>query len=225
MDVQPPDTVLLDISRSEDEILSGMKPKTRYNIKLSDKKGVIIRRSDERDLDSWYELYLETSKRDRIALHGKDYYRRLFTLAREYGEGAPDVRLYMASVEGRDIAGIVTLFTRGTAVYLYGASSNAERNRMPAYGLQWHAILDAKAAGCVTYDFFGIPPNDDPNHPMHGLYRFKTGFGGSIVHRAGCWDYPLGPLPYAGYRTAEASRRFYFKTLVKKFGRHGRSEE
>jgi lipid II:glycine glycyltransferase (peptidoglycan interpeptide bridge formation enzyme) len=225
MDVQPPDTVLLDISRGEDEILAGMKPKTRYNIKLSEKKGVEIRLSDERDLDSWYELYRETSKRDRIALHGKDYYLRLFTLAREYGKGAPEVRLYMASVDGRDIAGIVTLFTGKTAVYLYGASSNAERNRMPAYGLQWRAILDAKAAGCSSYDFFGIPPNDDPNHPMHGLYRFKTGFGGSIVHRAGCWDYPLRAIPYAAYRMAEASRRFYFKTLVKKLKNRGRSEE
>jgi lipid II:glycine glycyltransferase (peptidoglycan interpeptide bridge formation enzyme) len=81
--------------------------------------------------------------------------------------------------------------------------------------LQWQAITDAKKSHCVEYDFYGIPPNSDENHPMHGLYRFKTGFGGAIVHRPGSIDAPLSRL-YALYRAAENLRAFYHKKLKKR---------
>jgi lipid II:glycine glycyltransferase (peptidoglycan interpeptide bridge formation enzyme) len=68
-------------------------------------------------------------------------------------------------------------------------------------------MRDAKAAGCLVYDLFGIPPVDDPNHPMAGLYRFKTGFGGRIVHRPGSWDYPYRPLAKVLYSIAERTRK------------------
>jgi lipid II:glycine glycyltransferase (peptidoglycan interpeptide bridge formation enzyme) len=87
---------------------------------------------------------------------------------------------------------------------------------MPAYALQWRAIQDAKTAGCLEYDFFGIPPVDDPNHPMYGLYRFKTGWGGTIIHRPGCWDFSCRPHLYRMYRLAEAARKWYYKTFKKK---------
>jgi len=67
---------------------------------------------------------------------------------------------------------------------------------MASYSLQWKAMMDAKAKGCLVYDLFGIPPNEDPNHPMAGLYRLKTGFGGKIIHRPGSWDYPCKPFSY-----------------------------
>jgi len=90
---------------------------------------------------------------------------------------------------------------------------------MPAYCLQWRAIRDAREARCKRYDFYGIPPVDDPAHPMYGLYRFKTGFGGSIVHRTGSVDLPLRPVLYGLYRLAEAGRAFWYKKLVKLFRR------
>ena len=101
----------------------------------------------------------------------------------------------------------MTLFRGREAVYLYGASSDLKRNLMASYVLQLKAIEDAKAYGCINYDLFGIPPNDDPSHPMAGLYRFKTGFGGTIIHRAGSWDYPCRPLIYKAFRMAESSRK------------------
>jgi lipid II:glycine glycyltransferase (peptidoglycan interpeptide bridge formation enzyme) len=98
----------------------------------------------------------------------------------------------------------MVLVTSGKrATYLYGASADQQRRLMPSYALQWEAIMLAQEAGCSEYDMFGISPGSDPGHPMYGLYRFKTGFGGSIFRRQGCWDYPLDETWYEGYRIAE----------------------
>ena len=86
---------------------------------------------------------------------------------------------------------------------------------MPNYALQWRAILHAREAGFATYDLFGVPPADDPTHPMHGLYRFKTGFGGRLVHRAGSWDVVTRPMRYGAYHFAERIRSFYFHRMRK----------
>jgi lipid II:glycine glycyltransferase (peptidoglycan interpeptide bridge formation enzyme) len=209
-DVQPADTVLVDLGPAENEILARMKNKWRYNIGLAEKKGVDVRLSAEGagpDLESYFKLYKETAARDGISIHGIAYYAALFDEAKKHNV---DVRLYLASHEGEDIAGIITLFQNGEAVYLYGASSNHKRNLMAPYALQWRAMRDAKAAGCSYYDLYGIPPHppeEDPNHPMAGLYRFKTGFGGRIVHRPGCWDFTCRPLMRALYSAAEAARK------------------
>jgi lipid II:glycine glycyltransferase (peptidoglycan interpeptide bridge formation enzyme) len=224
--VQPPDTVILDLTKEEDTLLSEMKPKWRYNIRLGEKKGVTIRflegeRGAAEGIDLFYELYLETANRDGIAIHSREYYRDL--VRRVAGHSPFDkpvsVRVYLAEHEGTTLASIITIFCGTEAVYLYGASSNEKRNLMPAYSLQWRAIRDAKAQGCERYDFYGIPPRDDPTHPMYGLYRFKTGFGGSIVHRVGSWDIPLRTFLYGAYGFAEATRAFWFKKVRKLFKR------
>lgn len=220
-DVQPPDTAVLSLSgRSDEELLAGMRPKWRYNIRLALKKGVsVASEPPESAVDIFYSLYETTAARDRIALHPKRYYERLFSLAREYGPGAPDLRVWVARHEGGPLAAIITSCFRDEAVYLYGASSDEKRNLMPAYALQWAAIRAARDAGCKYYDFYGMPPFEDTDHPMAGLYRFKTGFGGEVFHYAGSWDYPMRPALYAGYRAAEALRGFWFKTVRKKLGR------
>ena len=126
--------------------------------------------------------------------------------------------LYLAEHEGDVLAGIVTLFRGKEAVYLYGASSDRKRNLMAPYALQLKAMEDAKAYGCSEYDLFGIPPNEDPSHPMAGLYRFKTGFGGRIIHRPGSLDYPCRPLIYHLFRAAETLRKT-LRTIKKKIRR------
>ncbi|MGL4986453.1 MAG: lipid II:glycine glycyltransferase FemX, partial [Treponemataceae bacterium] len=192
VDIQPPDTVILDLSKTktEAELLSGMKSKWRYNIRLAEKKGVIIRKGLSTEISIFYDLYKQTAKRDGIAIHNEQYYRDLFELAQKK-DISTKLFLYIAEYEKEPLAAIIVLHNEGEAVYLYGASSNEKRNLMPAYLLQWVAIKDAKESGCVQYDFYGIPPTDDINHPMHGLYRFKTGFGGRIVHRVGSFDIPF----------------------------------
>ena len=217
VDVQPPDSVLLDLSKTEDELLSSMRAKWRYNIRYAAKRGVLVRavsRESGRldgELASFYRLYRATAERDGIGIHPLAYYRDLLLRS----EAGAKVTLYIASHEGNDLAAIITLFTGDEAVYLYGCSGNEKRNLMPAYLAQWTAIRDAKAFGSKVYDFYGIPPTGDEKHPMHGLYLFKTGFGGTEVHRPGSFDVPFSPL-HRLYALAEAARAWYHKKLMKR---------
>jgi lipid II:glycine glycyltransferase (peptidoglycan interpeptide bridge formation enzyme) len=211
-DVQPADTVLVDLTGAEEGILKNMKSKWRYNIQLAHKKGVLVRQAGEEELNRFYELLKETAKRDSIALHSREYYTSLFIHHREYAqEGqdreAMDLRLYLAEHEGELIAALVALFRGNAGVYLYGASSDHKRNLMAPYALQWKAMRDARSQGCRVYDLFGIPPQEDPNHPMAGLYRFKTGFGGRIIHRPGSWDYTYRPLVRGIFNALEVFRK------------------
>lgn len=208
--IQPPDTVIVDIDATDDDILSRMKSKTRYNVRLAGRKGVSVRRSDDSELGLFYRLYRITAERDRIAVHSEEYYRDLFAAA-----SGTDVKLVLlvAEVEGEAVAANIVAVSGGMGYYLYGASSNRHRNRMPTYLLQWEAMRLCREAGCSEYDLWGIPPTDDPSHPMHGLYRMKVGFGGRIVHRAGTWDYRATFVRSRVFRAAERVRNLYYKRL------------
>ncbi|MBO5607846.1 MAG: peptidoglycan bridge formation glycyltransferase FemA/FemB family protein [Treponema sp.] len=226
VDVQPPDTVLLSLEKSEEEILSEMKSKWRYNIRLAGKKGVEVSRHYATDADfedafeAFYNLFEQTSKRDGVSFHGKAYYKDLLERGiPSEDESKPKITLYLAKHENDCLAGIITLFCEREAVYLYGASGNIKRNLMPAYLLQWTAIQDAKKEGCPVYDFYGCPPTDDENHPMHGLFLFKTGFGGKLIHRPGSFDIPTSAL-YGFYDAAEKLRAWWHRKALKKLGGH-----
>ena len=223
-DIQPPDTVILDLTLNLDELSSQFKSKWRYNIRLSEKKGCTVKKLEmktdeeiETGISLFYNLYKTTSSRDGIAIHSKEYDKDLFFLAGEYQDVS--VRLYVAFYGEQALGAIITMFYKDEATYLYGASSNEKRNLMPTYLLQWQAIMDAKEWGAKTYDFYGIPPIDDPHHPMAGLYRFKTGFGGVIVHRIGSIDVYKSRFLYRLYSFIEALRSFYFKKIKKLFKR------
>ncbi|MFP4151458.1 MAG: lipid II:glycine glycyltransferase FemX [Alkalispirochaeta sp.] len=225
MRVQPPDTVIVPLDGSPEEILRRMKSKTRYNVRLAGKKGVSVTVATGTELlaalPEWYRLYRETALRDRITIHSEGYYRHVVESAeamRAEGRPAPDLSLYVARHEGDLLGGIVVSSWSGTSTYLYGASSNTKRNLMANYLLQWEAMQGAIGRGDFAYDLFGIPESDDPDHPMHGLYRFKTGFGGEIVHRAGAWDLPIDTVGTAAYRTAERVRKWYYFRFRKATG-------
>lgn len=225
VDIQPPDSTLVSLEGTEDEILARMHQKWRYNIRLSERKGVIIKKYNgdsaeiSSKIDKFYELTKETNARDGNASHAKSYYRDLIlSSAKQLKEGkdVPEVNLYIAEHEGDEIASIVTLFSKTESVYLYGASSNNKRNLMPNHLLQWTAMKDAKAYGSKYYDMYGMPPEGkDENHPLHGLYMFKANFGGKNIHRTGSWDVPLNVV-YYGYSWAEKLRAFWHKKVIKK---------
>ncbi len=224
VDIQPPDTTQVDLTRTEEEILAAMKNKWRYNVNLAKRKGVQIQKISGNSLnlsdfvDIFYDLYKETSARDGIAMHAKAYYKDLLELSAQEaqkGSDVPQVNLYVASHEGDNLGAIMTLFSKTESVYLYGCSSNKKRNLMPNFLLQWTAMSDAKAYGSRYYDMYGMPPTDDPSHPMHGLYLFKTGFGGRNVHRAGSYDVPLKGI-YKLCVLAEGARAFWHKKILKK---------
>jgi lipid II:glycine glycyltransferase (peptidoglycan interpeptide bridge formation enzyme) len=207
-DVQPPDTVIVALGDDE-TMLAHMHKKTRYNIRLAEKKGVIVERAGIESLSDWYALYRETALRDRISIHSETYYRDLFG-------HAPQLALWLARYESTLLAGNIVLNHGTTATYLYGASSNEHRNLMAPYALQWAAMRDARDRGAVEYDLFGIPPTDDPAHPMHGLYRFKNGFGGDRVHRHGAWDFVFQPVGWLVWTRADALRVWYYKVWKKR---------
>ena len=225
VDIQPPDSTLVDLTGTEEEILGKMHSKWRYNIRLSERKGVTIHRYLGNDInlsekiDKFYELTKITNARDGNASHAKAYYLDLIKSSAEEiskGRDVPVISLYIAEHEGEEIASIMTLFSHDEAIYLYGASSNNKRNLMPNHLLQWTAMKDAKAYGSKYYDMYGMPPEGkDENHPMHGLYMFKANFGGKNIHRTGSWDIPLKPV-YRCYSAAEKLRAFWHKKVIKK---------
>lgn len=199
-DIMPPDTVLVDLAASDEEILGRMKPKTRYNIGVSQRKGVRVFEAGAPGLAAWYALYQKTASRHGFVLHGMEHFEAVLA---ESGAESARTHLLLAEADGEPVAGMVLAVARRRATYLYGASSDSGRDAMASYALQWRAMGLAKAAGALEYDLFGCAPRPDAAHPLYGLWRFKTGFGGRLLHRQGCWDYPLDPAAYGAWREQE----------------------
>ncbi len=202
-DLLPTDTIILDLNTDQNGILKRMKPKTRYNIRLSTRRGVRVREARIRDLPAWYAIYSETAERHGMMLNDLDYFKAALEVKASDSGSPASIHLLLAEIDEKPVAGIMLAIAGSRATYLYGASSQEKSNCMPSYAVQWKAICKAKAAGCRDYDLFGISPGPDPYHPMYGLYRFKTGFGGQMIHRQGCWDYPYDESRYYLYRAQE----------------------
>ncbi len=198
--VQPQDTWTLDLGQNLDELREGMHPKTRYNIKLAEKKGLRLR-SDFMldDFDSFWKLISETTGRDSFRTHDKSYFREMMRLA----DGGKFLRLYTAEYQGAVIAANIVVSYGDTVTYLHGASSSQQRNLMAPHLLQWQQIADAKGGGYRQYDFWGIAPNDALAHPWAGISRFKKGFGGHPRSYLGAYDLILDPIWYRLYKTAK----------------------
>ncbi len=200
--IQPPRTIVLDLKMSEEEILAGMKQKTRYNIRLAEKKGVTVRAWD--DTAAFHEMMVITGGRDAFGVHSKEYYQRAYELFHPKGT----CELLLAEYEGKPLASLMVFANAKRAWYVYGASNNEERNRMPTYLLQWEAIRWAKARGCVEYDLWGVPDEDEAaleaqfekrHDGLWGVYRFKRGFGGQLKRAAQALDGVYNPLLYWAY--------------------------
>jgi peptidoglycan pentaglycine glycine transferase (the first glycine) len=185
--VQPQATQLLHIDLDPEPLKASFKPKTRYNLNLAERKGVKV--SGSTDIRTFAQLAAETAKRQGIHLPGAAYYQAAIDL---FGP-RDDVRLYLAEHEGDTLAGIMVFRFGKTASYLFGGSSDRKRELMPNYLLHWQAMLDFRALGCDTYDWWGIPEEPAPGHPWFGLYRFKTGFGGETVRYVGLYERVLRP--------------------------------
>jgi len=168
--VQPEHTLTLDLTKSEEEILTQMKPKGRYNIHLAEKKDVRIHATTS--TEKFYNLLAETTSRDGFRGWGRGYYNQMLKFLDK------NILLLEAEHEGEIIAGGIFTFYGKKAVYYYGASANHKRNLMAPYLLQWQAILEAKKRGCTEYDFLGIAPENEPKHAWAGVTDFKLKFGG-----------------------------------------------
>lgn len=202
---QPKDTLILNLMQSENEIFNHMKQKTRYNIRLADKKNIQIEKTnDPEQTKIFYELMLNTCDRDHFKPHPYEHYRNLISIL-----GPQDIAyIYHAHFEKKIIASIIVSFYGKVATYLHGASSNTYRNLMPTYALQWQAIKDAIKKECHYYDFGGIAPENSPaNHPWQGITRFKEGFGGINVSTIGHMEKTLHPFWHYAYKIGKMIQR------------------
>ncbi|MEW6286654.1 MAG: peptidoglycan bridge formation glycyltransferase FemA/FemB family protein [Chloroflexota bacterium] len=200
--IQPPRTLIVDLRGSEEEILARMKQKTRYNIRLAEKKGVTVRAWD--DIASFHKMMLVTGGRDGFGVHSLEYYRCAYELFHPKGM----CELLVAEYEGKPLAALFVARHGNRAYYLYGASTDEERNRMPTYLLQWEAMKWAKARGCEEYDLWGVPDEDEATleanfetrrDGLWGVYRFKRGFGGQLKRAVQAMDKVYNPLLYWAY--------------------------
>ena len=218
--VQPLGTMLIDLRQSPDAMLAQMSSKTRYNIRLAERKGVRVRPGLGEDVARFHALSVTTGTRDGFDVHGLDYYEHAFRLFREHDA----VQLFLAEYEGQLLAGLMAFAFGRKSWYLYGASSNAERQRMPNHLLQWTAMNWARDKGCWSYDLWGIPgeaPEQEasdstelkdniqnpPPGTLWGVYRFKRGFGGDSVRYIGAYDRVYSPALYWVYDRIVARRQ------------------
>jgi len=194
-ELQPKRTVVLDVTKSEDELLAAMHHKTRYNIKVAEKHGIIARPSE--DFETFWKLMEQTSKRDNFGLHAKNYYQKLLT--------APGLKvdLILALKDERPrhdnpdhaLAGAIMLTHGDTCYYLHGASDHAHRAMMAPYALHWGIIKYLKEQGIQYYDFWGV---DARRYP--GVTRFKLGWGGREIEYPGSFDLPISNFWYYMYK-------------------------
>lgn len=202
--IQPRSTIVVDLQPDEDEILMNMKSKWRYNIRLAGRKDVKVRRVTEEDLSTFYDLLQITSDRNEFDIHERGYYEAAW----RHFHPQDLAELFLAYYDDELLAGLMAFRFGDTAYYLYGASSNRHRNRMPNHLLQWKAIQWAKEHGCTWYDFWGIPDEigeaatrgksieKKGQGGMWGVYRFKQGFGGQVVRTIGAFDQVFKPARY-----------------------------
>ncbi len=224
--IQPHTSIHVDLTRDLDTILAQMKPKWRYNIRLAERKGVSVREGTAADLPEFHRLLQITGARDRFGIHAPAYYRAVFE---RLGDSA---RLFIAEYQGQALAAVFVTAFGAEAIYLYGASSDLHRERMPNHALHWRVIQWARACGCTRYDLWGIPddgeepadhavadgapppaasgavrPSETASRLPQGLYQFKQGFGGHVVRYAPATDLVFSRPLYAIYRRALAWRR------------------
>jgi len=206
-EIQPRYVFRLDIKgKTEDEVLKGLHQKTRYNLRLAQKKGVEIKEGTKDDLKDFHKIMIETGERDKFIIRSLNYFERMYDCL------APNhMQLLMAYHEEIPIAGIILIMYGNKIWYLYGASSNKYRNIMPNYLLQWNGIQRAIKDKKEVYDFRGVSGVVDETHPQYGLYRFKKGFGAEFTEFIGEIYIPFKPFIYRLYKMAE-------KIYKKRFG-------
>lgn len=207
---QPETTLILDLSKSEEELLKQMKRKGRYNITLAEKKGVKVKRAESIEEQKnyaaiFYRLLKETTQRDNFSGHDEHYYQ---TMLKEL----PMSEIFIAYYDDEPVSGAICTYQPSKAIYYYGASGNKHREVMAPYLIQWEAIREAKRRGCESYDFLGIAPESaTSDHPWKGITDFKTKFGGAVVQYPQAMDLVYRPLLYKFYKVLK-----FLQKIIKK---------
>lgn len=207
-ELQPVHTLILDTSKSEEELLAGMKSKWRYNIRLAEKRGVTIRWGEsEKDAEIFSDLMKKTTGRQDFISYNAEYFKTLIRTLAPASQGA----FLFAEYKGEVIAGLLVGFFGGMASYLHGASDYDRRALMAPHYLQWEAIKEAKQRS-VNYDFWGVatdPPSNKQEEHWKGVTRFKSGFATTteITEYPGAYDMPVKKFWYQLYLLRQMLKR------------------
>jgi lipid II:glycine glycyltransferase (peptidoglycan interpeptide bridge formation enzyme) len=190
-------TIIVDLRPDETQLLASFKPKTRYNIRLAARRGVTVRpvHLDGDSLDTMYRLMAATRDRAGFTLRSKEYFAGYWRLHEAAGQG----QLFLADWQGTTLAGVFATFMGRKAWYKDGGSVKEHADVMAPHLLQWEVMRWLRERGAESYDLVAVPRRAQlsTEHPLHGLYRFKSGFSDHITEFAGTWDLPLHRLRYA----------------------------
>jgi lipid II:glycine glycyltransferase (peptidoglycan interpeptide bridge formation enzyme) len=201
--IQPQDSMIIDLDKSEKELLDGFKEICRRRIKEAQKKNVAVAQDNsENGIREFLRLIHETGLRDSFRPHAPGYYRSMI----ETLYPAKQAELFLASMKGKTIAGAIIGYFGDSAYYLHAASESIQEFR-PSHAVIWEAIKSAKQRGCAKFDLYGVAPIDaGPQHPWTGITKFKETFNARRVHYIGGFDFPFSKLWYRAYRTAKHLR-------------------
>jgi lipid II:glycine glycyltransferase (peptidoglycan interpeptide bridge formation enzyme) len=198
----------LDIRPETELLLKSFHHKTRYNIKLAEKKGVHVEEKNSKEgVDIFYDLFKSTSERDKFLILQKSYFNHLWKTLSDKNMCS----IFIASYEGKPLSAIFLTVFGGRMTYLYGASSNEHRNLMPNHLVHWRAIEWAKKQNIESYDFWGIPAHPHEGHPLWGVYRFKKGFCEAETQWIGTYELILSPFWHVVFEKGAA----WFKMAVR----------
>lgn len=205
--IQFANTMISDLSLGETGLLAGMKPKTRYNMRLAARRGVRVRHANQEDLASFFELYAETAARDGFAIRQRAYYMDIWSVWLARGQAT----LILAERSGTPLAGCLPVRFGRTAWFLYGASTTQGREHMASYAAQWESLRWAIDQGCDTYDWWGGPDALVASDRLWGVYRFKAGFGATLRQQLGAWDGPTSLPRREAYHWLYRLRRVWLR--------------
>lgn len=222
IDINPRATTVLDLSKTESELLQAMHQKTRYNIRLAEKKNLKV--EEKKDFDAFINLSRQTSQRDGFKLHNDSHYYHII-----FSSASHQLNVFN---EGKIVAIGILIGFGNNFTYLYGASDYNSRHLMAPYVLQWEGIKLGKKLGYQYYDFFGIAPQSlkhknikilkqtiseyqyDKNHPYTGITRFKIGFGGIVKEDSGTFDIIFSPIKYIFYKILRKINRLIKSGII-----------
>lgn len=207
-------TFWLDLTKSEEDLLKNMHPKTRYNIKIAQKHDVkIVEDNSDEAFEQYLKLVQETTKRQKFYAHDENYHRLMWqTLKSQKSTDNLTAHLLLAKYRGEPLVAWILFAYKDTLYYPYGASSNEYKEVMASNLMMWEAIKFGKKLGLKKLDMWGsLGPSPDKNDPWYGFHRFKEGYGGKLVEFVGSYDLVINPLLYQGFKLVNWLRWFWLR--------------
>lgn len=208
-----PYSFILDLRKSEDDLLAQMKSKTRYNIKIAQKHDVkIVEDTSEQGFSDYLNLLKLTTNRQGFYAHTEAYHKSMWNALSQ----TKMVHILKAVYQDQVLTTWILFEFNGVLYYPYGASSRDHRDTMSSNLVMWEAIKLGKKLGCKSFDMWGsLGPNPDTKDPWYGFHKFKEGYGADLAEFVGSYDLVIDPIKYKVFRLIDRWRWRYLKLKTK----------